>query len=108
MLTVNTRLCRKSVQMVVCLVLAVLGCAGVAHGETPYSYCLKTNGVPYDSNPDMYITLGRKVLARLQGGSDWSTEAKEMEKAGIPTSAAVPISVCAKKVNCPDLLHCGP
>ena len=35
--------------------------------KLPNSYCLKINGVPYDSKPAMYISVGKKVLKSLQG-----------------------------------------
>ena len=88
--------------------LAAVGCAGAAHAETPYSYCLKTDVVPYDSNPDMYISVGKKVLKSLQGGTDFYTAVNELEKEGAPPNVAAAIAACASKVNCTDLLHCGP
>jgi hypothetical protein len=82
--------------------------AEAAHAEAPYSYCLKTDGVPYDSNPEMYISVGKKVLKSLQGGTDFYTAVNELEKEGAPPNVAAAIAACASKVNCPDLLHCGP
>lgn len=105
MSTVSARRCAATVRLLAGVTLAALGSTGVAEAETPYSYCLKTDGVPYDSNPDMYISAGRKVL---NSGNDFYTAVKELEKEGAPPNVAAAIAGCAKKVNCPDLLHCGP
>lgn len=76
--------------------------------ETPYSYCLKTDGVPFDSKPDMYIAVGKKVLYDEQHGQSFMQVVQELQREGAPANEAAAIAACAQKVNCPDLLHCGP
>lgn len=80
----------------------------LAHAETPYSYCLKTDGVPFDSKPDMYISVGKKVLYYEQQGQSFMQVVQELEKEGAPPNEAAAIAACAQKVNCIDLIHCGP
>jgi hypothetical protein len=102
---VSGRLSVLAVRLLAGLVLVAVGCTGVANAETPYSGCLKSNGVPYDSNPGMYISVGKKVL---NSGNDFYTAVNELEKEGAPPSEAAAIAACAKKVNCVDLIHCAP
>jgi hypothetical protein len=105
MSTVNGRRCALVVRLLAGMALAAVAIPGAAYAETPYSGCLKSNGVPYDSNPDMYVSVGKKVL---NSGTDFYTTVKELEKEGAPPNEAAAIAACAKKVNCTDLLHCGP
>jgi hypothetical protein len=105
MSTVSARRRAVAARLLAGLALAAVGCTRVADAETPYSGCLKSNGVPYDSNPDMYISVGNKVL---NSGTDFYTTVKELEKEGAPPNEAAAIAACAKKVNCTDLIHCAP
>lgn len=89
------------------LVVAAVILPRAASAETPYSGCLKSNGVPYDSNPTMYVSVGRKVLKSLQAGTDFYSAVNEPEKEAAPPNVAAAIAACAKKVNCTDLVHCG-
>jgi hypothetical protein len=56
----------------------------------------------------MYVSVGKKVLKSLQGGTDFYTAVNELEKEGAPPNEAGSIAACAQKVNCTDLVHCGP
>jgi hypothetical protein len=102
------KITKVAVNLLAGLVSAAAGCAGAAHAETPYSYCLKTDGVPYDSDPDMYISVGEKVLTHEQHGDLFMQVVEELEKEGAPPNVAAAIAACAPKVNCTDLLDCAP
>ena len=80
----------------------------LADAETPYSYCLKTDGVPFDSNPDMYTSVGKEVLYYEQQGQSFRQVVQELEKEGAPPNEAGAIAACAQRVNCTDFIHCGP
>jgi hypothetical protein len=50
----------------------------------------------------------RSPLNSRSHGTDFYTAVNELEKEGAPPNEAGSIAACAQKVNCTDLVHCGP